>query len=234
VLINTGKSGQLRFFVANSSGIFGNIGLRLLMDNDKILWKGLRQGDKEMLVALYKKYYHSLLFIGLREIKDAHLVKDAIQQLFLYLWEKRATIEEANNVKTYLITSFLRRLTSDWKKSGKTGTLQVVWNNYSEDPQPNPEEELIRKDQQTHLFKLLMNHINELPNRQRELIVLKFYEGLSYEEIVQRTGLSHRTVYNKIHEALKKLKLDMVASQPSHSAALLRLVAVLASSATLA
>lgn len=204
------------------------------MDNDIILWKGLREGDKEMLLALYKKYYHSLLFIGLKEIKDAQLVKDTIQQIFLYLWEKRTTIEEAKNVKTYIVTSFLRRLTSDWKRSGKLGGLQVVWNNYSEDPQPNPEEKLIRKDQQTHLYKWLLNHINELPSRQRELIVLKFYEGLSYEEIVQRTGLSHRTVYNKIHEALKKLKLDIVSSQPSHSAALLLLVAVLASSAIIA
>ena len=96
----------------------------------------------------------------------------------------------------------------------------------------NPHEaELIRKDQQSHLFRVLMNHISDLPNRQRELIVLKFYEGLTYEEIVQRTGLSHRTVYNKIHEALKKLKLDIATRQPDHSAALMLLVSVLASSA---
>lgn len=200
------------------------------MNNDETLWEGLRQGDKEMFLALYKKYYHSLLFIGLKEIKDAQLVKDTIQQLFLYVWEKRETISEAKNIKSYLITSFLRKLTVDWKKSGKAGNLQVVSNNYSEDTQPNPEEKLIKKDEQSHLFKLLMNHINELPNRQKELIVLKFYEGLSYDEIVQRTGLSHRTVYNKIHEALKKLKLDIVTNQHSHSAALMLLVTVLASS----
>ncbi|MEO6730056.1 MAG: sigma-70 family RNA polymerase sigma factor [Ferruginibacter sp.] len=187
-----------------------------------------------MFLALYEKYYHSLLFIGLKEIKDAQLVKDSIQQLFLYLWEKRETIEEAKNVKSYIITSFLRKLTYDWKKSEKSSGLQVVWNNFSEDPLPNPEEKLIRKDEQNHLFKLLMTHINELPNRQKELIVLKFYEGLSCEEIVQRTGLSHRTVYNKIHEALKKLKLDMVANQHSHTAALTLLVALLASSAVIA
>lgn len=204
------------------------------MNNDETLWKGLMTGDKEMFLALYEKYYHSLLFIGLKEIKDAPLVKDSIQQLFLYLWEKRETIEEAKNVKSYIITSFLRKLTYDWKKSEKTSGLQVVWNNHSEDPLPNPEDKLIRKDEQSHLFKLLMNHINELPNRQKELIVLKFYEGLSYEEIVQRTGLSHRTVYNKIHEALKKLRLDMVANQHSHTAALTLLVALLASSAVIA
>ena len=72
----------------------------------------------------------------------------------------------------------------------------MVWSSYTEDQQPNPEEKLIRKDEQSHLFKLLMERINELPNRQKELITLKFYEGLTYQEIVQRTGLSHRTVYN--------------------------------------
>ena len=201
------------------------------MDNDETLWKGLMQSDKERFLALYKKYYHILLFIGLKEIKDAQLVKDTIQQLFLYLWEKRETITEAKNVKSYLVTSFLRKLTVDWKKSGIACNLQVVSNNYLEDTQSNPEEKLIKKDEQNHLFKLLMNHINELPNRQKELIILKFYEGLTYEEIVQRTGLSHRTVYNKIHEALKKLKLDMVINQHPHSAALMLLVIALASSA---
>jgi len=203
------------------------------MNNDDNLWYGLRQGDKEMFLALYKKYYHTLLFIGLKEMKDAQLVKDTIQQLFLYLWEKRETIHKAIDVRSYLVTSFLRKLTVDWKKSQKAGVLQVVLNTYPEDPQSNPEEKLIRKDEQSHLFKLLMDRINELPNRQKELIILRFYEGLTYEEIVQRTGLSHRTVYNKIHEGLKKLKLDIGRSQYSRSAALLSLLTALASSATI-
>lgn len=204
------------------------------MDNDNNLWQGLKQGNKEMFLALYKKYYHTLLFIGVKEMKDAHLVKDIIQQLFLYLWEKRETIQDARDVRSYLITSFLRKLTADWKKSKQSGLLEVVWSSYPDDPQPNPEEKLIRKDEQSHLFKLLMDRINELPNRQKELIILKFYEGLSYPEIVQRTGLSHRTVYNKIHEGLKKLKLDIVKNQHSRSAALLLLLNVLASAATIA
>ncbi|QNA43918.1 RNA polymerase sigma factor [Lacibacter sediminis] len=204
------------------------------MDNDNNLWQGLKQGDKEMFLALYRKYYHTLLFIGLKEMKDAHLVKDIIQQLFLYLWEKRETIQDARDVKSYLITSFLRKLTADWKKSKQSGLLEVVWSSYPEDPQPNPEEKLIRKDEQSHLFQLLRDHINELPNRQKELIILKFYEGLSYQDIVQRTGLSHRTVYNKIHEGLKKLKLGIAQSRQPRSAALISLLNVLASAATIA
>ncbi len=190
------------------------------MNNDQALWKGIMAGDKEMFLALYKKYYHILLFIGLKEIKDAPLVKDALQQQFLYLWEKRATIQEARNVKSYLIISFLRKLTAEWKRSEKIGNLEVAWNNYSEELPTTPEENLIKKDGQNHLAKLIMNHINTLPARQKELIILKFYEGLTYDEIVQKTGLTHRTVYNKIHEALKNLKLEMHNEQHSYKTAL--------------
>jgi len=188
------------------------------MYSDETLWEGMLRGDQDMFLSLYNRYYHALLFVGLKEIRDPQLVKDTIQQLFLYLWEKRESIHVARNVKSYLLTSFLRKLSADWKKSGKVSKLQVVYSQYSEDTTPSPEENLILKDEQQHPFRHLMDFINELPSRQKELLYLKFYEGLSYEEIVQQTGLTHRTIYNKIHEALKKLRLDIVNNERSRSA----------------
>ena len=199
------------------------------MNSDEELWKGLLSGDQELFLALYNKYYHTLLFIGLKEIKDAQLVKDAIQQLFLYLWEKRGNIQTANNVKSYLVTSFLRKLSDDWKKTTRISKLQIVSSDYTTEMPLTPEECLIKKDEQHRSFEMLQSYINELPARQKELIFMKFYEGLSYDEIVQQTGLSHRTVYNKIHEALKKLKLDIAGSRNTHSITLSLLPALLLS-----
>lgn len=181
------------------------------MRSDESLWDGMVHGDQEQLLLLYNRYYHTLLFVGLKEIRDPQLVKDTIQQLFLYLWEKKENLSKARNVKAYLLTSFLRKLSSDWKKAGRLANLQVVRSQYSDETVPTPEEKLIFKDEQQHLSRQLLEHINELPGRQKDLIFLKYYEGLSYEEIVQQTGLAPRTVYNKIHEALKKLKLDIVS-----------------------
>jgi RNA polymerase sigma factor (sigma-70 family) len=196
-----------------------------LMNTDEKLWMGLKQGDKEMFLILYKRYYHTLLFIGLKQIKDAALVKDTIQQIFLYIWEKRETIGEAQNIKSYLVSSFLRKLSVDQKKYKSTSP--ALWNINSEDPQPNPEDKLIKKDQDLHSFNFLTHLINNLPLRQKELIVLKFYEGLSYHEIVERTGLSHRTVYNKIHEGLKKLKQKITAGQKTRNAKIILLITIL-------
>jgi RNA polymerase sigma-70 factor (ECF subfamily) len=104
------------------------------------------------------------------------------------------------------------------EKSGRMSALPAAHNNYTEDTPPTPEERLIKKDEQDHLSRMIMNRINDLPDHQKKLIFLRFYEGLSYGDIVQLTGLSQRTVYNKIHEALKKLRLDIANSRHSQSA----------------
>ena len=176
------------------------------MDNDELLWKGLQAGDKILFLQLYRKYYHDLLFIGLKRVPDIELVKEVIQQLFVYLWEKRETLGDAKNVRSYLVSSFLRRLISDWVKSAKTSHLAIAWSNLPEENVSSPEEKLIVKHDREYLSKRLMSYIQSLPARQKELMMMKFYEGLSYDAIVLRTGLTHRTVYNKIHEAVETLR----------------------------
>ena len=178
---------------------------------DHLCWERLLSGEKEALYELYTRYYHTLLFIGLKQIPDSNLVKDVIQQQFLYLWEKRDTLMAAKNVRSYLVISFLRRLTTDWVKVRRTINLEVAWSKKEEEHfEASWEERLIINDGNEAVSKNLMNVINTLPARQRELIILKFYEGLSYDDITQKTGLAHRTVYNKIHEALEKMRQRLI------------------------
>lgn len=180
------------------------------MHSDEVLWDGMLRGEQAMFISLYKRYYHILLFTGIREGKDVQPVKDIIHQLFLYLWEKRQTLHPAKNVGSFLMTSFLRKLSLDWKNAGKLTGLRVAHSYLCDESALTPEEKLIGNDKQSQQSRILSEQIKELPDRQRELLYLKFCQGRSYGEIVQRTGLSHRTVYNKIHESLKRLRFDLV------------------------
>jgi RNA polymerase sigma-70 factor (ECF subfamily) len=90
----------------------------------------------------------------------------------------------------------------------KTRHVQMAWSSYSEQTAPTPEEKMVARDEEQKHAELLTARISALPPRQKELIMLRFYEGRSYEEIADKTGLTHRTVYNSIFEAIKKLKLD--------------------------
>src|SRR6185295_718162 len=117
------------------------------------------------------------------------------QQQFLYFWESRSSLRVARNVRSYIIISFLRRLTNDWLKARRTVNLEVAWSRKEEEDlsETSAEEALIRKTSDDTIRKDLSLIINALPARQRELILLKFYEGLSYDEIARKTGLTRRT-----------------------------------------
>jgi DNA-directed RNA polymerase specialized sigma24 family protein len=89
----------------------------------------------------------------------------------------------------------------------RTVSLEVAWSCKEEEQfsEVSREETLILKDGHESVCRNLAQIINNLPARQRELIQLRFYDGLGYDAIVEKTGLAHRTVYNKIHEALGRI-----------------------------
>lgn len=100
-----------------------------MIDNkDTDLWNRFRQGEEQALYALYDKYYHLLLFLGLKICARSEPVKDCIQQVFLYFWEKREGLEAASNVRSYIITSFKRRLLGQLQQEKKImGYCQYGW-----------------------------------------------------------------------------------------------------------
>ncbi|KYP15998.1 sigma-70 family RNA polymerase sigma factor [Flavihumibacter sp. CACIAM 22H1] len=182
------------------------------MKSEQQLWEGFLAGDRDDFLKLYEKYYPSLYFLGIKRTHDAGVIKDIIQQLFLYLWEKRVGLTVPQNGKAYVTQSFLRKLNADWLSFERRNTLEVAWSSSYLIDQPGPEELLIQEHTRNHSSELIKALISTLPNRQKELVFMRFYEGLSIDEIVERTGLAHRTVYNKIHEAVKAMKQEIFSN----------------------
>ena len=77
---------------------------------------------------------------------------------------------------------------------------------YDEELTLSPEDGIIVAETSFALALKMKLAIDKLSARKQELVRLKYYEGLSYEEISAITALSIRTVYNKLHEAIKFLK----------------------------
>lgn len=179
-------------------------------NSDEDLWESLLTGDKDALYLLYTRFYQPLLFFGLKYKADAPFVKDAINQLFLYLWEKRDRLHVARNVRNYLYTS-LRRLLA---KQGLQ-EMYVPTDHLEEEGQPvvpSREDTWIAEQELDQRSLLMAAAINKLPSRLRQLLLMKYYENLSYEEIASKTGLSLRTIYNKNHEAIIRLRQDLEKS----------------------
>lgn len=170
---------------------------------DKGYWNKIRGGDEQAFMDMYDAYYQSLFSFGCRINPSKEIVKDAIHELYCELWEKRYSLAEVTNEKSYLFTylkrKILKELTAFQKATEMENALPV------EDSLSY--EELLIRTQTTEENKLKLQHLlNRISPAQLEIIRYKFFDKLTYEEIAVRMELQPRTVYNQVYEALKTMR----------------------------
>ncbi|RZL97641.1 MAG: sigma-70 family RNA polymerase sigma factor, partial [Pedobacter sp.] len=174
-----------------------------LEGDDRTYWEQMRLGDKQALFELYNSMYFHLIRFGLKINADDELVKDCVNQVFLNLWDKRSKLVAVDNVKSYLMTS-LKRCMLDQLSYLEKMTSAVSKMGMEEDQNELSYEEIIIKLQDSdELQRKLRIAIQKLTPRQMELIRLRFFEGLTYEEIAEKTSQNVKTSYNTIYDAIK-------------------------------
>ncbi|MEM6801414.1 MAG: sigma-70 family RNA polymerase sigma factor [Bacteroidota bacterium] len=154
--------------------------------------------------------YQLLFNIGFSICKDRDLSKDMIQSFFLELWEKELWKKEIQDIPAYLSRSFYRKAIRLYTAQKKLNTNLTYKD--QEVPIPSFESLLIQSQEQEHLQQKLSKAIEELPNKQQEVLKLRFEQGMAYEEIAFSRGKSKQTIYNQINAALKKLKEGIIPS----------------------
>lgn len=177
------------------------------MDEDnRLYWEQVRQGDKAALFALYNNTYFHLLRFGLRCCADDELVKDCVNQLFLSLWDKRARLPEVEQVKAYLFTALRHALIDQQHYQARQGAAARDMASEGDHSELSYEEIIIRVQHDEELKHRLHLALQQLTPRQTELIRLKFFEGLSYEQIAAQTEQTIKTAYNTVYDAIKTLR----------------------------
>jgi len=162
--------------------------------------------DEEVLFSLMGLYYDDLFRYGIKFTGDADETKDAINQFFIHFWDNRDKLGNVDNLKAYLFVSFRRWLIARLQQSKKYRQVSLDDNLSNVLVEQSYEEYLVWQISNEELALVLKNAIAALPVRQRKLLQLRFYEHLGFEEIAEKTSLSVRTIYNKLHEAIKKLR----------------------------
>lgn len=177
-----------------------------LLDEDLLLWNQFRSGNADAFDRLMQAHYQDLFNYGTRFTKDEELVKDCIQDLFLTLWMNRLTISETSFVKYYLLKSLRNNLTRAISRSRHfnhpgEGHFENLFNGA-----PSLETGLIREEHLADLAKKMRKVLAGLTRRQQEVIYLRFYMDADVEEIAEIMSLNRQSVYNLLHDSLRKLR----------------------------
>ncbi|TDO21861.1 RNA polymerase sigma factor [Pedobacter duraquae] len=177
-----------------------------LEGDDRTYWEQMRLGDKQALFELYNSMYFHLIRFGLKINADDELVKDCVNQVFLNLWDKRSRLAAVDNVKAYLMTSLKRCMLDQLSYLDKMSVAVSKMGIEEDQSELSYEEIIIRLQDNDELRDKLRLAIGKLTPRQMELIQLRFFDGLSYEEIADKTSQTVKTAYNTIYDAIKTLR----------------------------
>jgi RNA polymerase sigma factor (sigma-70 family) len=186
------------------------------LENSKEIWDSFVEGEDTSFRQLIFSQYDALYNYGIRFSADGEQVKDAIQDLFLILWNKRGSLSEPVNIKAYLFSS-LRRILHRKHKAVKKLLADEQKLDHEFNFQVSIEMQYINDETARRLAKKIAAAIEKLPPRQKEVVYLKFYHGFSRDEIVQAMDITPQTVSNLLQIALGKLKDEMGSSFDPHT-----------------
>ncbi|SDM22393.1 RNA polymerase sigma factor, sigma-70 family [Catalinimonas alkaloidigena] len=178
-----------------------------LVDESEI-WMAFKRGERDALTWMHRTYYDSLYGYALSLVKEEEAAKDAIQNMFLNLWRTRERLSDIAAIKSYLFRCLKRQLVAEETKLRNLHKRETAY----EADQPfqtfSPEEFVIDQEADTCRHRVLVALLNRLTPRQREMVYLRYYEDLSYQEIAATLGINMQSVANLMQRALKKLKED--------------------------
>ena len=178
------------------------------MQSEREIWQALKKGDRQALEFIFKTYYQPLHHYGLKICPNDTLIKDLLQDFFLYLYDHRKNLSDLDNIRPYLFASFRRRLLRHLKTdSSKQNSLKAAFSdkNYIQ----FSEEELLIANEEAAIHKsTLIQMLAKLPARQREVIYLRYYNDMNLKEIAGVMSISYQAVVNTTYKAFKTLRED--------------------------
>ena len=166
------------------------------------LWNAFTAGDKEAFSTLFRRFYPLLFQYGNKIAADEALLEDTIQELFLELWQKKNS-QPVLSVKAYLLQALKFKLYKTFRNKKHTVTGEEAENSVFELSQ---ETAMINRQETEGNSKMIYAALEQLSPRQREVIYLKIYKGLTYEEVSAVMGINYQVVRNLLCNALKSLK----------------------------
>lgn len=171
---------------------------------DTHLWQALKQGDRQAFAELYQRHYRSLYSYGYRILSDAASVEDAIQDLFVDVWRMRQNLADVDSVKFYLFRSLRRQLHRLSEKEKRLFDTTATPTDTSDDQ--TAEQAIVEQEHGQQLTQRLAAALNQLPERQLEVVSLRFYENFKTDEIAAIMGITEKSVRNTLHKALTHLR----------------------------
>lgn len=177
---------------------------------DLEIWQNIKAGDKQSLSIAYDKYIDDLISYGSRYSQDKSLVEDCLHDLFVYVWKNREKLSDTDSIRNYMMVSLRRSIIKKGKVLSKSQN-DVSDYEYKFSSELSIEEMIVKGEITKENAQKLKNAFQNLSDRQREALFMKYYEDKDYDEICSLLDISYQSARNLVSTGIKRLRDIMIA-----------------------
>jgi len=168
-------------------------------NEETILVRAALNGDVESFSRLCERYYSAIVAIAYSQLSDRGLAEDAAQEAFFAAFRDISKLKKASHFGRW-VTKICRNIASDMAKARKRDKLIPIEDCESfagEDNKKDSHDEVVR------------SIIVRLPVKAREIISLRYYNKMSYQEISKLLGISQEAVNGRLRRAKKIIAKEL-------------------------
>ncbi|MBN1927516.1 MAG: RNA polymerase sigma-70 factor [Prolixibacteraceae bacterium] len=172
-------------------------------------WEGIKDSDEEALEKLYKSTFSLLVNYSRTITFDYNLAEEAVQDVFLKIWQNRSSLIVHESIRAYLFRSVhnhslnLLRQQKTLKQSVNRPASEDLWRFIAEHYELN--EFVIENLFAADTNEMIQEVLGSLPEQCCKVFSMSRFDGFTNEEIANRLSIAQNTVKAHIYKALQKI-----------------------------
>lgn len=166
------------------------------------LWSAFETGDQRAFAELFRRHYTLLYQYGCKLSVHNTVVEDCIQELFAELWQNKPTAT-IQSVKAYLLTALKYKIFRTYRKAPAQSFEEV---NSHLPFEISHDNFMVSQEEDRLKTNRIITALQQLPSRQKEIIYLKIYQNLGYDEISEVMGINYQVARNLFSQSIKSLR----------------------------
>jgi len=171
-----------------------------MIEDELLKWK-FKCGSREALSRIYEKYLNNLLTLAMALLNDAGAAEDVVHDVFVSFAKSTENFKLRGSLKSYLATCVINRardrIRTRQRQPTKQDKIDLVSSEANE-----PDQAVIYNEKSQRLNYA----IAQLPDLQREVIILRLKGEMKFKEIARLQGVSVSTIQGRYRYGLNKLR----------------------------
>ena len=182
----------------------------MMYADDRGLIEAFQKGDEFAFVSLYNRYKNAVYAFCVKMLLDRAQAQDVMQETFLRVYENRDRLSNTASFKSWLFTIARNQCLNQLRRTNR----QVHLDDQKEAINRIPETPISQLEKSERI-ELVTRYLAQLKPDYREVIVLREYQNLTYEEIAAVTRSTLSAVKSRLFKARRRLAdfMDPVINQ---------------------